>query len=131
MHQASDERRRTVLTLLGPVPAKKNRWHRGKNGAVYFDRDGIEQEIDSLLLQARSQWKRPPAKHPAIIVTFHVRDARGDLDNKYSTLQDVLVDAGVLRNDNVKHLPGPIGFRGVVDKANERTVVEILEAEAA
>src|SRR5579884_1408623 len=106
---------KTVLTLVGPVPAKKNRWHRGKNGAVYFDRKGIEAEIDSLLLQAQSQWRRDPAKRPAIIATFYVRDGRGDLDNKYTTIQDVLVKAGVLKADNVKHLPGPIGFRGVVD----------------
>ena len=120
--------KRTVLTLAGHVPAKKNRWHRSSAGAVYFDQKGIQAQIDALVLQAQSQWRgRAPADKPAIMVTFHVRDGRGDLDNKYTTLQDALVTAGVLKSDNVKHLPGPIGFRGLVDK-DERTVVELMEA---
>lgn len=117
-----------MLTLIGHVPAKKNRWHRSSAGAIYFDRGGIQQQIDSLVVQARSQWRgRVPLSKPSVIATFYVRDARGDLDNKYTTLQDALVSAGVLESDNVKHLPGPIGFRGFIDK-NERTVVELMEA---
>ena len=118
--------KRTVLTLLGHVPAKKNEWKRAGRGGIYFDRDATKPEIDSLTLQARKQWRRDPAHEPSIMATFYVRDGRGDLDNKYTTVQDCLVKAGVLRSDNVKHLPGPIGFRGVVDK-NERTVIELLE----
>jgi len=121
------EIKRTVLTLVGHVPAKKNEWKRARGGGIYFDRHETRPEIDSLVLQARAQWRRDPADKPSIIATFYVRDGRGDLDNRYTTVQDVLVKAGVLQGDNVKHLPGPIGFRGVVSK-EERTVIELLEA---
>ncbi len=107
----------SVLVLFGHIPAKKNEWKRAGRGGIYFDRSETKSEIDALVIQAQSQWAgKPPVSRPSVLVTFYVRDARGDLDNKYTTLQDALVTAGVLKGDNVKHLPGPIQFRGQIDK---------------
>lgn len=120
------------LIILGPTPAKKNRWHRGKNGGMYFDQTArnkmqegsITEQIAALTWQARSQWgARPPLIHPAMTLVFYVKDQRGDLDNMLSTTLDILKVAGVLRDDNMKHFKGPVTFWGEIDKEQERTEI--------
>jgi Holliday junction resolvase RusA-like endonuclease len=116
---------RVVVVINGPVPAKKNRWHRSGKGKMYFDQSGITEQIAAITWQARAQWgTRPPVINPEIFVTFYCKDLRGDIDNKLSTLLDCLVVAGVLADDNLKHLKGPITIRGEVDK-NERTEIKL------
>ena len=102
-----------TLELRGSVPCKKNRWHRGKGG-MYFDepeakRGNIQALIDALILQSRTQWNgqavRPIERTELISAVFTVKDGRSDLDGKWTTLQDILVKAGVLRNDSIARVP--------------------------
>jgi Holliday junction resolvase RusA-like endonuclease len=113
------------LVLEGHVPSKKNLLRRSKNGGMFRNRE-VSKYIDAITLQAKALWGgRAPLSKPRIEATFYCKDQRGDLDNKWTTVQDCLVAAGVIENDNLKSLPGPITFGGVVDK-NERVVVEIV-----
>lgn len=114
-----------TLTLLGHVATKKN----GKaafNGRVVQTR-AKKADLDSLILQARQQWGgRPPMETACISAAFFVRDGRSDLDGKYTTLQDVLVKAGVLRNDSIARVKS-FGACAKIDP-NERVVVTVIEA---
>ena len=96
------------LILSGHVPAKKNAWRRRANGGIGVDRE-THAHIDALILQARVQWgRKAPLVNPDMDVKFIVRDRRGDRDNKLTTVIDVLVKAGVLKNDNMKQFNGTL-----------------------
>jgi Holliday junction resolvase RusA-like endonuclease len=115
------------LVLLGRVPSKKNEWKRASGGGIYFAKDSTRADIDSLIIQARSQWRgKPPARKPTVLVTFHMANAAADLDNRYSTISDVLVKAGVLVDDCLREV-SRFGVQGVVDR-EEKTVIELIEA---
>jgi Holliday junction resolvase RusA-like endonuclease len=113
-----------LISLKGNVPAKKNRWHRAKNGRIYFDQDGIAEQIASLTWQLKAQHKGKPLSNPSMIITFYCKDNRGDIDNKLSTLLDCMVAAEVLQNDNMTHLRGPITIHGV-KRADEGVDISI------
>jgi Holliday junction resolvase RusA-like endonuclease len=117
------------LEFRGPVPSKKNRLRRSRNGGI-FREAGATEEINELLRQASLQWKRkPPIEHVVgIAATFYVRNGKADADNKYTTLQDVLVKAGVIRNDSIARVPA---FSVSTERADEeRTEVEIAVENA-
>jgi Holliday junction resolvase RusA-like endonuclease len=122
-----------TLELKGTVPCKKNRWHRGRNGAVYFDeapqkQGNIQALLDALQLQVQAAWKRPTIERVAEIrALFIVQNGRSDLDGKYTTLQDVLVKAGVLRNDSILRLQGFRVRSCIRPQEEERTEVEVVE----
>ena len=62
--------------------------------------------IEPFIFQARSQWgRREPLDRAGVRVRFYVASRRGDLDNKLTTIMDVLCSAGVLRNDNIASVP--------------------------
>jgi Holliday junction resolvase RusA-like endonuclease len=91
-----------TLHIEGHVPSKKNKWKPGR-GRVFLPREA-QREIDSLILQVRMQWQREALEQAEIRMHFRVRDGRGDLDNKQTTILDVLVKAGVVKNDSIAHL---------------------------
>jgi Holliday junction resolvase RusA-like endonuclease len=117
-----------TLTLAGHCPTKKN-GKRALGGRVVMDRE-IAGQITRLMWQAREQWAgKPPIQQCRITATFYVRDGRADLDGKYTTMQDVLVAAGVIRNDSIARVAG-FCCEAIVD-SNERVVVEITPMSAA
>jgi Holliday junction resolvase RusA-like endonuclease len=114
-----------VIELRGHVPTKKN-GKRSFQGRVVTNPE-VVGDLRALTLQARLKWgARPPVQKAALKATFYVRDGRGDLDGKFTTIQDVLVKARVLRNDSIARI------RRTEQEAffdeNERTVIEIREA---
>ena len=112
----------STITLKGMIPGKKNRLRPSRSGGYYYDR-GDSKAIQALTWQAKAQWKRDPIDCPAIDAIIYCKDLRGDLDNKWTCLQDVLVKAGVLINDNLMHLNGPITIQGMV--GDEGAVISI------
>ena len=84
--------------------------------------------IKALEWEARMAWgDRPAIEHPAAIrATFFVRDGRADLDSKYTSIQDVLVKARVIRNDSIARVR-KFSCEAHID-AHERVQVEIDEA---
>ncbi len=118
---------RKTLRLVGHCPAKKNLWTMGKRG-MYINQ-AVRSEIDWITLQARQQWgQRPPVEHPAVVVTFYVRNRISDRDNKLTTILDCLRAAGVIVNDNTKRFNGPVVIEPavvMVDPKDEQTLVYI------
>jgi len=86
--------------------------------------ENVKTLIDTLILQARSQWNQPPLDRAFIHVKFYLTDYKGDLDNKYTELQDALVKAGCLINDTPKHVTGFHVEHELADE--ERTEVRLL-----
>lgn len=88
----------------------------------------VTLQIDSMTIQARSQWgKQAPVESPEISVTFYVARANKDQDGMYTTLLDCLQKAGVLVNDNIAHNNGrkvlhPCQF---VSAGKERCEIEV------
>ena len=115
---------RMRLTIEGPVPSKKNAYSRSKSGRM-FKNKALQAKIDAIVIQIQAQYKGKPLMRPSISVHFVCKDQRSDLDNKYTCLQDCLVLAGVLDDDNLNHLRGPITISGSVGKGQELTWVEI------
>lgn len=114
------------LTIHGPIPAKKNRWHRGKGGRMYYDRPEVAGQIESITHQLAVLWRRDPISGATVDIIFYCKDRRGDLDNMLTTLLDCMKTAGVIVDDNLLHLPGPVTYRGVKD-AEARTSIVITE----
>jgi hypothetical protein len=115
---------RWSLVLFGKVPSKKN--SRGMGKGRVFVKDEDKAVIDSLIWQARTIWSGAPAIKPSIEACFVVRDGRSDMDNKWTTVQDCLVKAGVLKNDSIAQLCGPITLRArIEDVAEESVEIEV------
>ena len=100
-----------LLTVSGFTPTKKN----GKNawrGRVVIDPEK-KRQVEGIEWELRRQWaNRPALKRVAIRATFVITHHRCDLDGKYTTIQDALKKAGVIVNDNTKHvLRFAVGFR--------------------
>ncbi len=118
------------LTLRGPVPAKKNQWAPKAGGGMFLNREAAAS-IDSLIVQARAQWRREPLKRAVVHCTFTIANGRADGDNRQTTILDVLQKAGVILNDNAKRLPGA-SFRCEIDPGcEERTVIEVWDMAAS
>ncbi len=114
-----------TVTITGHVPAKKNGKH-SYRGRVVID-PAARAEADWLTLQLRQWWGRRPALESvrSIDIDFHVRSGRADLDGKYTTVQDCLVEAGVLVNDSIARVP-EFGCCAVVVKGDfEESVITI------
>ena len=96
------------ITLGVPAfPAKKNQWRRSKHGGLYLP-SACRAAMNDLTLQARCQWGHgSPLENPAIALKLWLLNLRRDPDGIWTTLCDVLQDAGVIRNDNAKRLGGP------------------------
>lgn len=96
------------LIVAGHVCSKKNQLKLTRSGHGYYDAQ-TRANIDGITTQLRAQWRdrdlpRPPLAHPAIAVIFYVTTTNSDRDNKWTTLQDCLVDAGVLKGDSIEDL---------------------------
>lgn len=117
-----------VLTIKGRIPSKKN----SRN--IFFRR-GRLMNIPSAKYKewhksATEQLKRVPKKHlediESIIIEFYAPDKRAtDLTNKAESVMDLLVDTGIIKDDNwyiVRRIA--LIFKGV-DKLNPRALVSI------
>jgi Holliday junction resolvase RusA-like endonuclease len=114
-----------TLTLLGPVPSKKNRW---KHGMVHtYLPAEVTAQILGLTLQAKSQWRhREPAIHPDISIQFYVLSRRQDRDNMATAIYDILRDAGVVVDDNIAKCNGKLTIMpAVMVKTYQRVVIEV------
>jgi Holliday junction resolvase RusA-like endonuclease len=117
-----------TLELFGHVPSKKNQWRPRKGGGIRLDRRA-KAPIEFLIAQAQFGWrmitKGAPLEHPKLTVQFFVRDQRADRDNKLSTLLDVLQEAGVLVDDNIRRCNGVITLLPAIVREKEGVTIEI------
>lgn len=117
-----------VLTVLGHIPAKKNEYSVGQNN-IYIP-DHVIVRLRDIERQLRKAWgMRLPLRHPDIEFHWTVCSDGKDKDNAWQTLQDCLVRAGVLVNDDIRNLNGEISLkRAVVDAtlSPEQEVARII-----
>jgi hypothetical protein len=111
---------------MGHVPSKKNAYRRQNNGGMYRRKD-VVQDIDSLSAQIPAWTKNLRLEHAHISVRLTVGDGRADRDNKVTTLLDILVRAGVLRNDSIARCNGRIFVHEAVisPEEGESTLIRI------
>jgi Holliday junction resolvase RusA-like endonuclease len=113
------------ITIIGHVPSKKNQYLRSKNGRM-FRNSKLVAEIDAITWQIKAQTKNlKPLDNPSINAHFVCPDRRSDMDNKWTCIQDCLVAGGVLENDNLNHLRGPITLSATIVPGEEYTIIDI------
>lgn len=113
------------IMIRGHIGTKKN----GKvamGGYVVTTRVS-KQELAGLIFQARSEFKKLGLptfeKLKDLRYRFYVRDGRSDVDGKIGTLQDCLVQGGVVRNDSIARIPRFSAEAIIVPKGEEERVV--------
>jgi hypothetical protein len=115
------------LTFQGHVPSKKN-GKKAWGGRVIIDPE-IQAIVSGLNLQAQAMWKRAPVERASLRAVFYVRDGRCDLDGKFTTIQDVLVQCRVIVNDSIARVPRTSQEAIVVEDGREWCLIEIEELE--
>jgi len=93
------------IKLKGTMPSKKNAWKHGRNGQVYIDKD-MKRELGVLSYQLSRQRIKAGIKSPLVgnirvEVIFYINKVRVDDDNAYTTFQDLLQDAKIIKNDRM------------------------------
>ena len=109
------------------MPANWNSYINAERTNKYIASNIKRTEKDLVRLFTRG--KKYTGKYPVeLLLKPHFKDFRQDLDNfRYKGLLDGLVSAGVLKNDNLKHIQ-KITIEPVFDKA-ECVEIEIRELE--
>jgi len=95
-----------LLELAGPI-VPKARPRVTKSGTAYSPR-GYQQWKQSAIFHLRQQWgDRPALGGPVeVAITLAGQHRRaGDSDNVAGSLLDAIVQAGILRNDNLVVIP--------------------------
>ena len=116
------------LILYGTVPSKKNSKRRVQRGAHVFMIPSENHEIwhRQQMLFLRSWNDAPMPKLESVTLTFYVADKRkADLSNKAESVMDLLVDAGVILDDNYFVVPELHLLLGGVDKKSSRVEIEL------
>lgn len=117
--------------LKGRVPSKKNSKRRVQRGRNTFmvPSEAHEAWHDVQMWALRDQWAKNLAPLPRIerceIVFYAPDERKADLSNKAESIMDLLVDAGVLRDDSwfvVPHLD--LSMAGV-DRKNPRALIHL------
>lgn len=114
-----------TLTLKGDVPSKKNSrvifWRNGRPFSVP-SANHKEWHDDNLWLLKRKKAETPCRMH---MVFYPSTKRKSDLTNKAESVADLLVDGGVIPDDNwfvVSHI---VLSLGEVDKKNPRVEVTL------
>lgn len=94
-----------VITLFGRFPSKKNQWGIRRNGSIGV-RGNVQKQLDALLWQVKARYRGEPMEHPIMVWTFGLRNRAQDRDNIKTTVLDILVKGGVLKDDNLKCCDG-------------------------
>lgn len=124
-----------MFIISGSTPSKKNSkqiiYVRGKPMIVSSDnyqvwhRDAVTQ-VSQQIIKKRLSNHLPLKKVEKISVTFFAKDKRKfDLSNKIESVNDLLVDVGVLEDDNYEVLPSLEVTYGGIDKVNPRAEIDI------
>lgn len=118
-----------TLTLRGAVPSKKNSKRRIKRGNHIFMVPSLAHEVwhREQMIAARD-WKiKIPGPVIRVFIEFTAGDRRSaDLSNKQESIMDLLVDAGVIKDDNWFIVP-ELGSKLVaVDKERPHATVTIF-----
>lgn len=119
-----------TITILGDPRTKKNSQRMVRAGfkTIPIYSKAYEQYHDDFLRQVSGDKKRGIAFPVNVCCTYYMRTRRlVDLVNLIEATNDLLVDAGVLADDNSNVIVGHDGSRVYYDKKNPRVEIEITE----
>jgi Holliday junction resolvase RusA-like endonuclease len=93
------------LRLEGSIPSKKNSRINTRDGLSFPSKDFSNWQ-KSALTQVRMQTKHRFFKPVSLeVIVYFATDARADLDNKLTSILDMLVEGMVLRDDKWQEVP--------------------------
>ena len=117
------------IIIEGNTPSQKNQKKVRCAGGVprLYTHPKVKEWQDSALLQLKSKYKGQFDNKVTIAYHFYVKDnRRRDIDNLVASVNDVLVKAGLVSDDDWKHLAIG-GADAEVDKDNPRVVLYVEE----
>ena len=114
-----------VIELRGHVPSKKNNLRPRKGGGIMNDNKEVHALIDRLSMQVPGRVRDLNLESPDIHFHFFYQRANWDRDNACTTLLDIMVKYGVLKDDNVARCNGTITIHPA-ERAEEDSVKIIL-----
>ena len=116
------------IVVTGRIPSKKNSKSafviRGR--AIITDNPAYKKwhKDASKQIQAQRTGSLPLKGVNRVFFTFFAPDARTtDLSNKWESVADLLVDCGIIQDDNCNELPSILLQFGGIDRANPRAEV--------
>jgi len=122
-----------TITLKGHVPSKKNgKQIKFRHGKVSLQSSDNFQDWHEEMIYDKELRKAKKIKGPvkAVALCFYVRNkVKADLSNKAESIMDLLVDMGIIEDDNLFLVNANPLFFGGVDTENPRTIIKILELE--
>lgn len=119
-----------ALTLKGSVPSKKNNKQiRYRHGSPMITSSDNFQEWHEEMMWCTALRRCQKIKGPVqdVQMEFFVSSKRkADLTNKAESIMDLLVDAGILEDDNFFIVPAVTLLFGGVDPKNPRVHIQII-----
>ncbi len=117
------------ITLEGNIPSKKNSRINTKSGRSFPSAKFTEWQ-DSAIWSLRSQTRERFFKPVAIEVTIIFgRLGVSDLDNRLTSILDMLVESLIIRDDRWEYVP-KISVNAEYKKGKPGAVIKIVETEA-
>ena len=117
------------LKLEGNVPSKKNSRVRTRSGASIPSK-AFKDWQDSALLQVRMQTRAHILKPVSLeVIVYFGTNVRADLDNRVTSILDMLVEALVIRDDKWQDVPR-IAAEAVYRKGNPGAFVRLTELDS-
>ena len=117
------------IVLGGRIPSKKNSKQiirRGNRSMLVSSRAHSIWHTDAMW-QLKEQRTRPMEGKIGIEMMFYFPDKRrADLTNKAESIMDLLVDAGIIEDDNANVCPEVFLRFGGVDKERPRVEVSLV-----
>lgn len=115
-----------TLVLTGSIPSKKNSRINTRSGKSFPSKSFEDWQVDSIQdirTQSRIRFYNPVCID---IVVFFTDLKRADLDNRVTSILDMLVEAFVLKDDKWQDVP-QITVRGEYRKNGPGAVIGITE----
>lgn len=118
------------IEIKGSIPSKKNSKQLFRNRrtgkTIIASSDIFQAWHDEQLWLLKAQRPGAPIEQCHIFCNFYLPDnRRTDLDNKFSSIADLLVDAGFIVDDSWQCVPYVALSSKGIDKANPRVIIHI------
>jgi hypothetical protein len=97
-----------TIQFRGHPPSKKNLYSPRKDRPGMFKNAALRTALDRLAIQIPSDARDLKLENPDIGVYFYYTKANWDRTNAWQTIEDLLVEYGVLSDDNIRRNNGTI-----------------------
>ena len=114
------------IVLNGNVPSKKNSRVRTRSGSYIPSKEFADWQVDAMW-QVRQQTRERFFKPVCVDVTIIFgRKSKSDLDNRLTSILDMLVEALILRDDRYEYVP-QMSARAEYRKNEPGAIIRITE----